>query len=75
MILTGASPVTTFLVMLSLKCSDPPCGGQAPHRKMQTGLTTGINLSMQYFLESYVYFTKWVHLDEVTCEKWMRMDI
>src|SRR5260370_24993553 len=31
--------------------------------------------SMQYFLESYVYFTEWVHLDEVLCEKWMRMDV
>jgi len=28
MILTGASPVTTFLPVLRLKCSDTPCGYQ-----------------------------------------------
>ena len=27
MILTGASPVTTFLAILSLKCSEAPSGG------------------------------------------------
>ncbi len=28
MSLTGASPVTTFLAVLRLKCSDTPCGYQ-----------------------------------------------
>src|SRR5260370_8051646 len=28
LLLTGASPVTTFLAVLRLKCSDTPCGYQ-----------------------------------------------
>ncbi len=35
MILTGASPVTTFLAVLRLKCSDTPCGYQEHYRRFR----------------------------------------
>src|SRR5260221_11081821 len=35
MILTGTGPVTTFLAVLRLKCSDTPCGYQEQYRSFR----------------------------------------
>ncbi len=40
MILTGASPVTTFLAVLRLKCSDTPCGYQEHYGSVREHSTT-----------------------------------
>ncbi len=40
MVLTGASPVTTFLAVLRLKCSDTPCGYQEQYRSVREHLPT-----------------------------------
>jgi len=46
MVLTGASPVTTFLAVLRLKCSDTPCGYQEHSLTLRLWFSTRAGICM-----------------------------